>query len=135
MLLSPLLLSSLFFKPCPLLPFSFSSPSIVVYSHIYASNMHCRPYFIRFSRTSAGAGLAALQAHRIAIDDTVYDTDGIAEQTQFLATLIALYGVGTLAPEDVDVLIPKLRRWVTAFRGRLASDASDRCLKAIQGDQ
>ena len=59
--------------------------------------------------------------------------DRIAEVNQFLATLLLVQGIDGVDPADKDALLPKLRTWKSTpkFRGRLASEASDRVISLL----
>ncbi|KAF8891872.1 hypothetical protein BD779DRAFT_153864 [Infundibulicybe gibba] len=95
------------------------------------------PYFVRFARTPAGQGLAALQTKRTAAAVDEIDqmsADEVGEIGQFLATLLLLQGIGEVDPADKAILIPKLRKWERVFSGRLASDVSERCIALLLDD-
>ncbi|KAJ7075911.1 hypothetical protein C8R43DRAFT_910692, partial [Mycena crocata] len=89
------------------------------------------PYFIRFLRTSAGQGLAALQAKRIAraaLDINAMDVNDVGEIGQFLTTILLLQGTRDVAAEDRDILLQYLPVWDQKFRGELAAETAKRCL-------
>lgn len=87
-----------------------------------------RPYFVRFQRTPAGSGLAAIQTHHMASTDPTTETqETVTEQTQFLSTLLLLQGTSEVAAEDKTKLLQKISRWQVRFRGTLAEETSDRC--------
>lgn len=125
-----------------------SSPSrdnVVLTIYIFLTRFVCalglsvftRPHFIRFSRTPAGQGLAALQAKRTALAASEIGSmsvDEVGEIGQFLSTLLVLQGVANVDAEDKAILIPKLRQWERAFPGRLAANTSDRCLALLTDD-
>ncbi|VDB84893.1 unnamed protein product [Peniophora sp. CBMAI 1063] len=99
------------------------------------------PYFVRFLRTPAGAGLAALHTKRVAqfADDLTKEAnpDRVAETNQFLATLLLVQGTDDVDAADKDALLPKLKTWrsMSKFRGRLASEASDRVISLLTNDR
>lgn len=99
------------------------------------------PYFIRFLGMPAGQSIAALYTHRVALASSsltdVSDADTIAECSQFLATLLLVQGITDVDAQDKQTLLPALRAWVRkpAFRGRLASDASERVVWILTGDR
>ncbi|KIM82518.1 hypothetical protein PILCRDRAFT_820376 [Piloderma croceum F 1598] len=88
-------------------------------------------YFVRFQRSSAGSDLAAIQAHRTAIDpaSTLLDIDTIGEITQFLGTLLLLQGTSGITEDDKKALLSKMNKWKNIYRGtgRVAEKASERC--------
>lgn len=92
---------------------------------------------MRFLGSPAGAGLAALHAKRVAkfADELTTEAiaDHVAETNQFLSTLLLLQGPGEVDPADKDALLPKLKTWknMPKFRGRLASEASDRVISLL----
>ena len=63
--------------------------------------------------------------------------DDVAESCQFLATLLLVQGVDDIDPADKNGLLPILRQWIRrpAFRGRLASEASERVVWLLTGDR
>jgi hypothetical protein len=89
------------------------------------------PYFVRFQRTPAGSGLAAIQAKRMAAApvSTVLDIDTVGEITQFLATLLVFQGISDVTEEGKKALSKKLDQWLRTYRGtgRTAEAASERC--------
>jgi len=91
----------------------------------------CRAYFVRFQRSPAGSDLAAIQAHRTAIDpvSTLLDIDTIGEVTQFLVTLLLLQGTSGITGDDLGALSSKTNKWRNMYRGtgRAAETASERC--------
>ncbi|KII95600.1 hypothetical protein PLICRDRAFT_34515 [Plicaturopsis crispa FD-325 SS-3] len=93
-------------------------------------------YFVRFSRMPESAGIVGLQAHRMATDPNVssYSVDDIGEITQFLSTLFVLMGTFEVTDDDKKALLPRLKSWSRTYRGRLASEASDRCLGILTND-
>ncbi|KAI0696781.1 hypothetical protein BC835DRAFT_1305443, partial [Cytidiella melzeri] len=99
------------------------------------------PYFVRFLRTPAGQNIASLYTHRAAVASAsltnLADADSIAETSQFLATLLLIQGISDIDPKDKEELLPHLKAWVRkpAFRGRLASDASERVVWLLTEDR
>ncbi|KAF7373497.1 hypothetical protein MSAN_00559600 [Mycena sanguinolenta] len=95
------------------------------------------PYFIRFLRSPAGAGLAALQAKRVASSDkeiSAMNADEVGEVGQWLWTLLLLQGVQDVAEEDKTILLQNLPIWGRKFPGRLASDTTGRCQALLNDD-
>ncbi|KAJ7468462.1 hypothetical protein FB451DRAFT_1256285 [Mycena latifolia] len=95
------------------------------------------PYFIRFLRTSAGEGIASLQAKRVAnaVDEiSTMSVDDVGEIGQFLSSVLLLQGVQDVAEEDKATLLQHLPIWERNYRGRLASETASRCL-ALLNDQ
>ncbi|KAJ7353390.1 hypothetical protein DFH08DRAFT_692711, partial [Mycena albidolilacea] len=95
------------------------------------------PYFIRFLRSSAGAGLAALQAKRVASavgEISTMNADEVGEIGQFLATLLLLQGVQDVAEEDKTIILQHCPIWARRFPGRLASDTAGRCQALLNND-
>ncbi|GLB37343.1 putative MYND finger [Lyophyllum shimeji] len=95
------------------------------------------PYFVRFLRTPAGQGIAALQTKRTVQDAPSIGSmtaDEVAEIGQFLSTLLVLQGIAEVDEADKAILIPKLKQWERTFPGRLASDTSTRCLTLLTDD-
>lgn len=95
------------------------------------------PYFVRFARTPAGQGLAALQAKRTAqavSEISNMGPDEVGEIGQFLATLLLLQGTAGVDASDKSALVPKLKQWKRTYAGRLASDTSERCLALLMDD-
>ncbi|KAI0346136.1 hypothetical protein BDW22DRAFT_1425659 [Trametopsis cervina] len=99
------------------------------------------PYFIRFLGTPAGRGIAALHLHRVlqfseALTDAS-DADSIAEVNQFLATMLLVQGIADVDAEEKKAVLVPLRAWVRkpAFRGKLASDASERVVWLLTEDR
>ncbi|KZV74478.1 hypothetical protein PENSPDRAFT_601290 [Peniophora sp. CONT] len=99
------------------------------------------PYFVRFLNSPAGEGLAALHTKRVAqfADDLTKQAipDRVAEANQFLATLLLIQGPDGVDPADKQALLPKLKTWknMPIFRGRLASEASDRVLSLLTNNR
>ncbi|KAJ6469058.1 hypothetical protein C8R47DRAFT_989790, partial [Mycena vitilis] len=93
------------------------------------------PYFIRFLRSSAGEGLAALQAKRVADAADEINTmgvDEVGEIGQFLSTILLLQGVQDVAEEDKATILQHLPAWERRFPGRLAAETADRCRAILQ---
>lgn len=62
--------------------------------------------------------------------------DDVGEIGQFLSTLLLLQGTADVDEADKNTLIPALKRWKRQFpSGRLASEASERCLTLLQDDK
>ncbi|KAI0091336.1 hypothetical protein BDY19DRAFT_935212 [Irpex rosettiformis] len=101
------------------------------------------PYFIRFLSTppARSPSLASLYTHRVSQHSQSLSAssnpDDVAETCQFLATLLLVQGTDDIQKQDKDSLLPVLRQWVKrpAFRGRLASDASERVVWLLTGDR
>ncbi|KAJ6524531.1 hypothetical protein B0H19DRAFT_1200169 [Mycena capillaripes] len=94
------------------------------------------PYFVRFLRSSAGEGLAALQAKRVAsaVDEiSTMSVDEVAEVGQFLSSILLLQGVQDVAEEDKAILLRHLPNWEIKYRGRLASETAGRCIALLAG--
>ncbi|KAJ7161948.1 hypothetical protein C8R43DRAFT_880547, partial [Mycena crocata] len=90
-----------------------------------------------FLRTSAGQGLAALQAKRIAraaLDINAMDVNDVSEIGQFLTTILLLQGTRDVAAEDRDILLQYLLVWDQKFRGELAAETAKRCLGLLTDD-
>ncbi|KAJ7026695.1 hypothetical protein C8F04DRAFT_1045389 [Mycena alexandri] len=95
------------------------------------------PYFVRFLRSPAAEGIAALQAKRIAnsaSEITMMSVDDVGEIGQFLATLLLLQGVQDVADEDKAILLQHFPTWERKFSGRLASETAGRCLALLTAD-
>ncbi|KAI0806342.1 hypothetical protein BC629DRAFT_1673543 [Irpex lacteus] len=100
------------------------------------------PYVMRFLSTPAAhsPSLASLYTSRVATYAAALSAeshaDSIAETCQFLATLLLVQGTNDVNAEDKNKLLPFVRQWVRkpAFRGRLASDASERVMWLLTGD-
>ncbi|KAJ6463383.1 hypothetical protein C8R45DRAFT_518268 [Mycena sanguinolenta] len=95
------------------------------------------PYFIRFLRSPAGEGLAALQAKRVASsvgEINAMNADEVGEIGQWLWTLLLLQGVQDVAEEDKIILLQNLPIWGRRFPGRLASDTTGRCQALLTDD-
>ncbi|EPQ55231.1 hypothetical protein GLOTRDRAFT_116208 [Gloeophyllum trabeum ATCC 11539] len=93
------------------------------------------PYFVRFLRTDAGRGLAALQATRMAsleADDA--RPEQTAEMCQFLATLLLLQGTSDIEDADKRKLVMKLQLWKRKHNSSYASETSERCLGILTND-
>ena len=96
---------------------------------------------MRFLSTPAGAGLAALHTKRVLqfADDLTREAvpDRVAEANQFLSSLLLVQGADDVDPADKEALLPKLKAWKTMpkFRGRLASEASDRAILLLTNVQ
>ncbi|KAG9313150.1 hypothetical protein JVU11DRAFT_6600 [Chiua virens] len=92
------------------------------------------PYFVRLQRTPVASDMVVLQATRIAdAADGPSDLDIIAEQCQFLSTLLVLQGT-TSIPEDVKKkLVPKLNMWRRRYNGQFAAETAGRCYEALRG--
>jgi len=87
------------------------------------------PYFVRFAQSPVGRGIAALQAERMAaVSSDTMDVDRVGEMCQFLSTVLVLQGPSDVEDADKSALVPKLRTWTRAYRGRFAAETSDRCL-------
>ena len=65
------------------------------------------------------------------------DPDRVAEANQFLSSLLLVQGADDVDPADKEALLPKLKAWKTMpkFRGRLASEASDRAILLLTNVQ
>lgn len=104
---------------------------------IRPSSTSCSPYFVRFTRTPSGAGMAPLLASRIAdLDPSTesdLDVDAIGELVQFLSTLMVLQGTQDINAEDKEKVKTKCKAWMRKYRGtgRVAENGSDRCLKML----
>ncbi|KAI0029179.1 hypothetical protein K488DRAFT_88984 [Vararia minispora EC-137] len=95
------------------------------------------PYFVRFIKSPAGQGMAALQAKRAADAAKMLRSaseNDVAQVFQFLSTLLLLqtdvqFG-NDVDPEIVQRLLPLLRflNRKPEFANRLASEASERVL-------
>ncbi|KAJ7938313.1 hypothetical protein B0H13DRAFT_1942389 [Mycena leptocephala] len=95
------------------------------------------PYFIRFLRSPAGEGLAALQAKRVASsveEISTMSVDEVGEIGQFLSSILLLQGVQDVAEEDKAILLQHLPIWERRYRGRLASETAGRCLALLTAD-
>jgi len=96
------------------------------------------PYFVRFQRTPAGSGLAALQANRVATipASTDLDIDDIGETTQFLATLMLLQGTSEITVDDKQALLQKLSQWESLYKGTgtMAENTIERCTALLNSD-
>ncbi|KAJ6598650.1 hypothetical protein B0H10DRAFT_2085252 [Mycena sp. CBHHK59/15] len=95
------------------------------------------PYFTRFLRTPAGAGIAALQAKRVANSANEISNmgaDDVAEICQFLSTILLLQGLADVEDGDKTVLLQHLQSWEQRFGGRLASETAGRCLALLTDD-
>ncbi|KAF7326610.1 hypothetical protein MVEN_02597700 [Mycena venus] len=95
------------------------------------------PYFIRFLRTPAGEGLAALQAKRVAsyVDKiSTMNADEVGEIGQFLSSILLLQGVQGVTEEDKAILLQHCPTWERRFPGRLASETAGRCLALLTAD-
>ncbi|KAJ7590605.1 hypothetical protein C8J56DRAFT_1046860 [Mycena floridula] len=95
------------------------------------------PYFVRFSRSPAGQGLAGIQAKRMAgsiPQIQTMDVDQVGELGQFLSTLMVLQGIQDISDEDKSLLLPHIKTWQSKFPGRLAAETSERCLALLSGD-
>ncbi|KAJ7222510.1 hypothetical protein GGX14DRAFT_428941 [Mycena pura] len=104
---------------------------------ILANALTTTGYFVRFLRSPAGDGLAALQAKRVAnsVDEIgTMSVDDVAEVTQFLSTLFVLQGVRGVASEDRAVLLRHLAIWERRYQGRLAAETAGRCLGMLTDD-
>jgi hypothetical protein len=103
----------------------------VLFTALNVGFVTCRAYFVRFQRSPAGSDLAAIQAHRTAIDpaSTLLDIDTIGEITQFLSTLLLLQGTSGITEDDKKALSSKMKKWENMYRGtgRVAENASERC--------
>lgn len=98
----------------------------------------CSPYFVRFARITAGLDLAALQTKRTAEAAETLESmsaDEVGEIGQFLSTLLVLQGTADIDSSDKAILVPKLKQWIRAFPGQLASDVSERCLALLTDDR
>lgn len=97
---------------------------------------------MRFLSTPAAhsPSLASLYTSRVATYASALSAeshaDSIAETCQFLATLLLVQGTSDVDEEDKKQLLPFVRQWVRkpAFKGRLASDASERVMWLLTGD-
>ncbi|KAJ7889940.1 hypothetical protein B0H14DRAFT_3429419 [Mycena olivaceomarginata] len=84
-----------------------------------------------------GAGLAALQAKRVASavgGISTMNADEVGEIGQFLATLLLLQGVQDVAEEDKTIILQHCPIWARRFPGRLASDTAGRCQALLNND-
>ncbi|KIK05765.1 hypothetical protein K443DRAFT_130203 [Laccaria amethystina LaAM-08-1] len=95
------------------------------------------PYFVRFLRSPAGQGIAALQTKRTA--ESAAEIDGmnageVAEITQFLATILLLQTTSEVDEADKKILVKKLRQWAHIFPNSLALDTCERCLGLLTDD-
>jgi hypothetical protein len=113
----------------------------IMFAHLIYLQCFCSPYFVRFIGTPAGQGIAALYTHRLALSCSTLsdssDPDTIAECCQFLATLLLVQGITDVDAQDKQTLLPALRAWIRkpAFRGRLASEASERVVWLLTSDR
>ncbi|KAF7300260.1 Succinic semialdehyde dehydrogenase [Mycena kentingensis (nom. inval.)] len=95
------------------------------------------PYFARFLRSPAGEGLAAMQAHRVALCSSNSDTftiDYMTEITQFLSTLFLLQGIDGVAEQDKATLLQDLPAWAARGRGRLLEETVERVTGMLSRD-
>ncbi|KAJ7190500.1 hypothetical protein GGX14DRAFT_483095, partial [Mycena pura] len=95
------------------------------------------PYFIRFLRSEAGAGIAALQAKRVAgAIDAIgkMSNDDIGDITELLSMLFLLQGEQDVAAEDKAILLKHLTLWEGRLDGTLAMSKSARtCREYLEG--
>ncbi|KAF8172793.1 hypothetical protein K438DRAFT_1920986 [Mycena galopus ATCC 62051] len=95
-------------------------------------------YFIRFLRSPAGAGIAALQAKRVATsveEISTTNADEVGEIGQFLSSLLLLQGVQDVTEEDKTILLQHFPTWERRFPGRLASETAGRCQALLTNDR
>ncbi|KAJ7160916.1 hypothetical protein C8R46DRAFT_1105960 [Mycena filopes] len=112
-------------------------PEIIGTAGMLINTISATPYFVRFLRSPAGAGLAAMQAKRVANsvnEIPMMSVDNIGEIGQFLATILLLQGIEEVADEDKAILLQHLPIWERRFRGRLASETAGRCLALLSED-
>ncbi|KAJ7452172.1 hypothetical protein B0H11DRAFT_2074643 [Mycena galericulata] len=113
------------------------TPEVVSPVSTLINTISTTPYFIRFLRSPAGAGLAALQANRVAnnVDEIpTMSVDDVGETGQFLSSLLLLQGTQDVSAEDKAILVQHLPDWERKYRGRLASDTAGRCLALLNND-
>ncbi|KAJ7756185.1 hypothetical protein B0H16DRAFT_1538938 [Mycena metata] len=117
----PLFLSEVAAKYLPALVDLFrQKPEPISPVGMLINTISATPYFVRFLRSPAGNGIAAMQAKRIADSASeiiVMSVDDVGEIGQFLATLLLLQGI-----QD------------RKFEGRLASETAGRCLALLTAD-
>jgi len=116
----------------------FRSNSVVLSAPMTLLNViSYTPYFVRFLRSPAGQGIAALQTKRTAESAAEIDgmnADEVAEISQFLATILLLQTTPEVDEADKKILVKKLRQWAHMFPGRLASNTCERCLALLTDD-
>ena len=111
------------------------------YQRVFRITDHrlCRPYFVRFSGTPAGAGLVVLQAERILADKDNFNPgnkpiDEIAELGQLFSTLLVLQGVQDIKEEDRKKLFALMLQWVKTMPPVFAVEVVERCLMILEDD-
>lgn len=95
------------------------------------------PYFVRFLRSPAGQGIAALQAKRTA--ESAAEIDGmdandVLETILFLSTILLLQTPQEVDEADKEILVKKLQQWAQMSPSRLVSSACERCLALLTND-
>ncbi|KAJ7075649.1 hypothetical protein B0H15DRAFT_866195 [Mycena belliarum] len=113
------------------------TPEVLGCISVLLNAISSSPYFVRFLRSPGGAGIAALQAKRVANavnEIPSMSVDDAAEICQFLSTLLLLQGVQDVAEEDKTILLKHLPIWERIFSGRLAAKTANRCLAQLTDD-
>ncbi|KAJ7718602.1 hypothetical protein DFH07DRAFT_332989 [Mycena maculata] len=113
------------------------TPEVISLVSTLVNVISTTPYFIRFLRSPAGEGIAALQAHRVANAVTEIPSmsvDDVGEIGQFLSSLLILQGIQDVSAEDKAILLQHLPSWERQFRGRLASETAGRCIALFTDD-
>ena len=97
--------------------------------------MHtCRPYFVRFTQTPAGANLARIQAKRMARVDLLPVGDHekvVAELCQFLSTLFIIYALDFDEVEDRELLLARVKEWRDMYKGTFADETAKRVIDML----